>query len=36
VIRQQPVAGDLRFIAGSFKILTELDRIADVAVVGPL
>jgi phosphate transport system protein len=29
---QQPVAGDLRFIAASFKILTDLERIADLAV----
>ncbi|MFB6167334.1 MAG: phosphate signaling complex protein PhoU [Haloferacaceae archaeon] len=28
---QQPVAGDLRFIAASFKILTDLERIADLA-----
>ncbi len=29
---QQPVAGDLRFIASSFKIVTDLERIADLAV----
>jgi len=29
---QQPVAGDLRFIAASFKIITDLERIADLAV----
>jgi len=29
---QQPVAGDLRFIASSFKIITDLERIADLAV----
>ena len=28
---QQPVAGDLRFIAASFKIITDLDRVADLA-----
>jgi len=28
---QQPVAGDLRFVAASFKILTDLERIADLA-----
>ena len=28
---QQPVAGDLRFVATSFKILTDLERIADLA-----
>ena len=27
---QQPVAGDLRFIAASFKIITDLERIADL------
>ncbi|WP_121741754.1 phosphate signaling complex protein PhoU [Natronorubrum halophilum] len=29
---QQPVAGDLRFIAASFKISTDLERIGDLAV----
>jgi phosphate transport system protein len=29
---QQPVAGDLRFIAASFKIITDLERIADLAM----
>jgi phosphate transport system protein len=29
---QQPVAGDLRFVAASFKILTDLERVADLAV----
>ncbi|MFC6733325.1 MULTISPECIES: phosphate signaling complex protein PhoU [unclassified Haladaptatus] len=28
---QQPVASDLRFIASSFKIITDLERIADLA-----
>ena len=28
---QQPVAGDLRLIAASFKIITDLERVADLA-----
>jgi phosphate transport system protein len=28
---QQPVAGDLRFIASTFKILTDIERIGDLA-----
>ena len=28
---QQPVAGDLRFVASSFKILTDLERVGDLA-----
>jgi len=28
---QQPVAGDLRFIASTFKIITDLERTADLA-----
>jgi phosphate transport system protein len=30
--QQQPVAGDLRFVASSFKIVTDLERVADLAV----
>lgn len=29
---QQPVASDLRFVASSFKICTDLERVADLAV----
>ena len=28
---QQPVAGDLRFVASSFKVLTDLERVGDLA-----
>lgn len=28
---QQPVAGDLRFIAASFKIITDIERVGDLA-----
>jgi len=28
---QQPVAGDLRFVAASFKLITDLERVADLA-----
>ena len=28
---QQPVAGDLRLVAASFKIITDLKRVADLA-----
>jgi len=31
VALQQPVAGDLRFIAASFKIITDLERVGDLA-----
>ncbi|MFC7058731.1 phosphate signaling complex protein PhoU [Halovenus salina] len=31
VALQQPVAGDLRFITASFKILTDLERVGDLA-----
>jgi phosphate transport system protein len=29
--REEPMAGDLRFVASSFKILTDLERIGDLA-----
>jgi phosphate transport system protein len=32
IAQQQPVAGDLRIVAASFKILTDLERVADLAV----
>ena len=28
---QQPVAGDLRFVAASFKVLTDIERVGDLA-----
>ncbi|MFB6162096.1 MAG: phosphate signaling complex protein PhoU [Halococcoides sp.] len=30
--RQEPLAGDLRFVAASFKIVTDLERVGDLAV----
>jgi phosphate transport system protein len=32
IAQQQPVAGDLRFVASSFKIVTDLERVGDLAV----